>query len=135
MRARGTLTEAEIVALAPGDVVAVRIAGVWHEGIADEERDAQGRPFVWNSSKRTGRVERETWDRFGGGLRATRLGYFGKLPPSEVIANARARQGQPWTPIDNCQRFTRRCHGVRRAQPDAEAVGLAFLIALIAGGV
>lgn len=118
--------------LQTGEVVGVRISGVWHEGLI--ERSEQGEPWVWNKSKRTGRVERERFEEFApSSLRVVRIGYLGELPPSEVIERARARQGEQWTPIENCQRFTRQCHGVRRSAPDVDRVALALFIAMCGG--
>lgn len=123
----------DLAVLQTGEIVAVRVSGVWHEGIVDRERDADGRPHVWNKSKRTGRVEREPWDRFAGDLPTIRIGYPGQLEPSEVIARARAREGEEWTPIHNCQRFTRACHGVPSTTPELDALGVACLIAMVGG--
>lgn len=119
--------------IATGEIVAVRISGVWHEGIADEQRDAHGAPLIWNKSKRTGRVEREPWERFAGDLPTIRIGYPGQLEPAEVLARARAREGEEWTPIHNCQRFTRACHGVPSTTPELDALGVACLIAMVGG--
>lgn len=125
----------DLADLRAGEIVGVRISGVWHEGIVDLERDETGRPYVWNKSKRSGRVERESWATFGAGLPALRIGYPGTLPPEDVIARARERIGEEWTPIDNCQRFTRACHGVPARSPEADAIGVTFLVAMIGGPI
>jgi len=129
------LDDRELSELRAGEIVGVRIAGVWHEGIVDHERDEQGRPWIWNKSKRTGRVERESWESFGGALHAIRIGYPGTLEPDAVIERARARIGEAWTPIENCQRFTRSCHGVSARSPEADAIGVALLVAMVGGGL
>lgn len=139
LRRGSPLTDDQLAGIEPGEVIAVRIAGVWHEGIADRERDELGRPRVWNKSKRTGRVELEAWDDFAGRdmhgrrLATIRVGYLGKLPPDEVIARARARIGEAWTPIANCQRFTRACHGVPATSPEIDAIGVALLLSMLGG--
>lgn len=125
---RMPLHPARVPQLPTGVVVGVRISGVWHEGIVEQ---SDGTTWVWNKSKRTGRVERESWDAFGRNLPAVEIGYLGELPPDVVIARARARTGEQWTPVQNCQRFTRQCHGVRRGAPDVDAVGLACLFAML----
>lgn len=139
LRRGAPMTNNELASIQPGEVVAVRIAGVWHEGIADHDRDEHGRPWVWNKSKRTGRVEREAWDDFAGNdihgrrLATIRVGYLGKLSPDEVIGRARARLGEEWTPIANCQRFTRACHGVPATSPEIDAIGVALLLSMLGG--
>lgn len=133
MRGRRSLAAADVPGLDPGTIVAVRISGVWHEGIVDQERDADARPHVWNKSKRTGRVEREPWAWFARDLPTIEIGYLGTLPAVEVLARARAAAGEPWSPVENCQRFARRCHGVAARSPDLDALGVALLLAMVGG--
>lgn len=105
----------------PGAIVAVRVAGVWHEGIVSDRHDADGLPMVVHKSKRGKVATEEPWRRFAArGARVALVGYPSILPPELVLERARARIGEPWTAIDNCQRFTRRAHGVPARSPDLE---------------
>lgn len=104
-------TPTSIGELVAGDVVRVPVRGVWHEGIVTERRDEDG-PWVIGKSKRAGVVAEESWSVFTDGLEAERVGYFGELAPDEVLARARARLGERWSPWAHCQLFTRECHGV-----------------------
>ena len=99
-------------ALEPGQVVRVPVRGVWHEGIVTDRRDAHGRPFVIGKSKRAGVVAEEPWELFHAGQPVELVGQLGRLPAVEVLARARARLGERWTPWAHCQRFTRECHGL-----------------------
>ncbi len=97
--------------LVAGDVVRVPVRGVWHEGIVTDRHGADG-PWVISKSKRAGVVAEEPWPVFADGLEAELVGYFGELEPDEVLARARARVGERWTPWAHCQLFTRECHGI-----------------------
>lgn len=109
-----------------GSIVAVRVAGVWHEGIVSDRLDADGLPMVVHKSKRARVATEEPWRRFAPrGARVVLVGYPSILPPALVLERARARIGEPWSAVDNCQRYTRRAHGVPARSPDLErAAGL-----------
>lgn len=112
----------------PGAIVAVRVAGVWHEGIVSDARDADGLPKVIHKSKRAREAREEPWRLFAPrGARVVVVGYPSRLPAPLVLERARARIGEPWSAVDNCQRFTRRAHGVPARSPDVER--LAGLVA------
>jgi len=131
IRAR-QIEQSDVPTLRSGVVVGVRISGVWHEGLVEQEQG--GQTWIWNKSKRTGRVERESWQQFAPPAhRVIEIGYLGELSPEEVIERARQRQGEEWTPIANCQQFTRQCHGVRRAAPDIDRVAFALLLSMLGG--
>lgn len=116
----------------PGTIIAVRIGQVWHEGLVSDVRDLDGLPMVINKSKRTRRVEEEPFRIFAPRYLRTRVvGYPGRLPAPEVLSRARARIGEPWTLVQNCERFARSCHG-RPRSPTIEAAGV-LASALIGG--
>lgn len=110
----------------PGAIIAVRIQGVWHEGLIAGEREAPR--TVIHKSKRTGLAVEEPIGDFAAGGTVRIVGYPGKLPADEVLRRARARIGEPWTILENCQRFTRSCHGVPSRSPDLERTVLGFAI-------
>ncbi len=90
---------------------------------------------VIHKSKRTGRVVEEPIDTFAGGSTVRVLGYPGRLEAPEVLRRARARIGEPWTYTQNCQRFTRGCHGVPSRSPDVERTAVAGAIGAALAGL
>lgn len=120
----------------PGAIVQVRIQGVWHEGLIGEEPVEAPRPrTVIHKSKRTGAVVEEPLEDFASGFPVRVVGYPGRLGGAEVLSRARARIGEPWTVIQNCQRFTRGCHGVPSRSPDAERTIVAFTVGLLGSAI
>jgi hypothetical protein len=119
--------ERDVIARArrrPGVIVAVHVRGVWHEGIATDATDLDGLPVVIHKSKRTGHVTEEPWRLFAPRGRTVRIvGYPGRLSGADVLTRARATIGEPWSIVDNCQRWCRRCHAVPARSPTLEAVG------------
>lgn len=112
--------------LSPGVVVAVDV-GVWHEGIVSDRIDATGRPYVISCSRRAGRALEEPWATFApAGYRVAVVGYLSRLSPRAVVARARARIGEPWTPIRNCEAFARGCHGFH-GSPTVETIAAAAM--------
>jgi len=108
--------------LRPGTIIAVRVQGVWHEGLLSDQLDANGEPRVLHKSKRTYRAAEESAQQYAPDGRELRvIGYPGARAPSLVIGHARARIGEAWSVADNCQRYTRRAHGVPARSPDLEA--------------
>lgn len=101
----------------PGTVVRVAARGVWHEGIVTDRRGANGWPTVISKSVRVGIVAEEPWETFAQSGDVDRVGYLGQLAPGEVLARARARIGELWTPWSHCQIFTRECHGLLDPDP------------------
>lgn len=132
--------ERDVIARArkrPGVIVAVHVRGVWHEGIATDGTDLDGLPIVIHKSKRTGCVTEEPWRLFAPRARPIRIvGYPGRLSSADVLSRARATTGEPWTIVENCQRWARRCHGTPARSPTLEAgVGGAAGIVLAIGGL
>ncbi len=116
----------------PGAIVQVRIRGVWHEGLI-AEREPSPRTVI-HKSKRTDRVVEEPIETFAAGGTVRVLGFPGRLEAPEVLRRARARIGEPWTYTQNCQRFTRGCHGVPSRSPDLERTAIAGIAgAMLAG--
>lgn len=109
-----------------GSIVRVRIQGVWHEGLITGAPGAAR--TVVHKSKRVGRVTEEPIEDFAAGGVVRVLGFPGRLPGEQVIARARARIGEPWTWVHNCQRFTRGAHGVASRSPDLERTGIAVAV-------
>lgn len=103
----------------PGAIVAVRIQGVWHEGLIAGAPGDEARTVV-HKSKRTGAVVEEPLEAFRSGAVVRVMGYPGRLAGDEVLRRARARIGEPWSWVNNCQRFTRSVHGVPSRSPDLE---------------
>lgn len=104
---------------------------MWHEGLIAGEREAPR--TVIHKSKRVGRAVEEPIDAFAAGATVRIMGYPGRLSSDEVIRRARARIGEPWTILENCQRFTRGCHGVPSRSPDLERTALGLAIGALGG--
>lgn len=115
-----------------GAIVQVRIRGVWHEGLIAEPGTAR---TVIHKSKRHGRVVEEPIDGFAHGATVRVVGYPGRLEAAEVLRRARARIGEPWTYVQNCQRFTRSCHGVPSRSPDVERTAIAGSLGMVIAGL
>lgn len=108
-----------------GTILAVKVKGVHHEGIATGE----GR--VIHKSKRTGRVVEEPLDGFA--ARRPVL-VVGAAPDAETtIIAARARLGERWTHRRNCQRFVAEVSGVPRRSRDADRIVLALSTFVVVG--
>lgn len=99
------------------------VGQITHVGILGD-RFADGLPTVVHSSKlyrcvlempMRGFVERAVTP-------ARSLGYPGKLPESEVLARARSRIGQEWSPFRNCEHFVTWCHGLEPSSPQLRAL-------------
>lgn len=115
--------------LRPGTVISVRVAGVWHEGILSDRLDEDGAPRVLHKSKRTYRAEEETAAAFAPEGRQIRIvGFLGGRSSEMVVGAARSRIGEAWTVTDNCQRYTRRAHGVPARSPGLEAFAACVLL-------
>lgn len=124
----------KLATLRPGTIIAVRVAGVWHEGIVSDVIEDDGEPRVLHKSKRSYRAEEEPCRLFAPEGRELRVvGYPGRRSPDVVIGAARGRLGEEWTVIDNCQRYTRRAHGVPARSPGVEAFFACLLLGLTAG--
>ena len=120
-------TAVDIASLRPGTVIAVRVAGVHHEGLVSD------RPgFVIHKSARVGYAAEESLRDFSRGNRWYVVGYISKSEPSAVIERARTLVGarDPWTVLRNCRHFVRECHrrfvtptiaGIRREDTYAPA--------------
>ncbi len=100
----------------PGSILAVSVKGVSHEGLWT------GADVVHKSARR-GAVARESLARFAGSKLVRVCGTV----PVESVDRACARIGEPWTPIDNCQRFVVSVSGVPRVSRDASK-GVALLV-------
>lgn len=111
--------------LAPGVIVAVWVAPVWHEGIVSDRHDAEGLPLVISCSRRAGRACEEPWGTFAPeDCPIAVVGYPSRLRPRTVLARARAGLGREWTPTRNCEHFARSCHGMPES-PTAELLAAA----------
>lgn len=117
--------QATLRQLAPGVIVAVWVAPVWHEGIVSDRRGEDGLPLVISCSRRAGKACEEPWTTFAPADCAIAVvGYLSRLAPRTVLARARAGLGRPWTPTRNCEHFARSCHGVPES-PTAELLASA----------
>lgn len=105
-----------------GDVVGIAYKGVTHTGIVSHVEPGEVR--IIHKSKRRGRVAEESIGEFSAGRRVSRLGYPGHLTPEEVVSRARARLGERWTHVNNCQRFCASVHGAPMRSRDADKFGL-----------
>ena len=108
----------------PGSIVAVRIGLVKHQGLISD-RIVAGMPTVISNSKKRGCVAEEAWSEFAGGRQVDLLGYPGRLHPRDVLARARSRIGQPWTPTSNCEHFVAFAHGQEEWSPTLRACSIA----------
>lgn len=119
-------TAAILSRLVPGTIVAVDV-GVWHEGIVSDRRGDDGAPLVISCSRRAGCAREEPWGTFApAGCPVAVVGYPSSLPPRTVLARARARLGETWTPLRNCEAFARGAHGFH-GSPTAEGLTAAIV--------
>lgn len=98
---------------------------ITHVGILGDRIDTRdGLPSVIHSSKLyrcvlemplRGFVERAVTP-------ARSLGYPGRLSEGEVLARARSRIGQEWSPFRNCEHFVTWCHGLEPSSPQLRAL-------------
>lgn len=112
-----------------GDVVGfdMHLAGVGrivHVGILSDARGRDGLPTVVHSSKLYKCVLETTMPAFAANaLTPIRsLGYPGTLRPELVVARARSRIGQAWSPLQNCEHFATWCHGLAPTSPQLRAL-------------
>lgn len=121
-----------LATLRPGTIIAVRVSGVWHEGLLSDALDERGEPRILHKSKRSYRAEEETCCQYAPDGRELRIvGYPGARSSEVVIGYARSRIGEEWTITNNCQRYTRRAHGVPARSPDVEAFFACLLLGLV----
>lgn len=114
----------------PGTIVGVWIGIIQHVGILTESGTVIANSFVH------GGVIELPVPRFTIGKRLSLKGYPGRLPPQEVVTNARAEMGQPWNLFkNNCEHFVRRVHGLRPHSPQLQramfALGLTAVSLLL----
>lgn len=108
-----------------GTILAVKVKGVHHEGIATGD----GR--VIHKSKRTGRVVEEELTGFAAARPVVVVGYA--PDPETTLAAARLRMGEPWTHRRNCQRFVAEVAGIPRRSRDADRAVLVLSSFVVAG--
>lgn len=97
--------------------------------------NAHGVPTVISNSGHHGMVIEETLDQFraGGDLKVE--GYWGTLPPQQVLARARAKLGSKYLLFNwNCEHFARYAHGLKEESPQiavaSSLIGIALLIGI-----
>jgi hypothetical protein len=107
-----------------------------HLGIISNRRDAQGLPLVVNASKRTGRVEEETWANFTQGHDATVASIEAQYPPLEIVRRARSKIGHRWDLfLANCEHFASWARNGVAESPQLAAAAALVLFVLGAGAV
>ena len=117
----------------PGTVVYVRFLVVFtHKGIVSD-RWWNGKPMVIANSQDTRGVAEVPWDTFTGKRAWFVEGYPSRLPPYEVLHNARCKVGQPYDIWQfNCEHFVYGCHGKQPNSPQVAALGILAALGLIA---
>jgi len=119
-----------------GVEVSTRIGRIDHRGIVSDAYGADGQPRILHASQLLGRVVEEDATAFArkavGPIRF--VGYWGSLPPEEVIKRARSQIGTPYKLLRrNCEHFASETHGLAAASPQLrDTVGTAALSATMA---
>ena len=107
-----------------------------HCGIVTD-RYLHGAPTIISLPNAPTGAHEETWEQFAETdlvrVDAVRVeGYFGSLPPDEVLRRARLRLGEQWHLGWNCEHFVAWCHGLPPRSPQLEswvaAGGLGLLL-------
>lgn len=120
-------------ALQPGTVVSTGRIGFRHFGIVTD-RYVDGWPTVISNTGMYGKVMEESVAQFKSQWDLKVEGYWGVLPPLEVVARARAQLGSKYSLLKwNCEHFVRYVHGLRAESPQlgVAAVMVIFAVLLI----
>ena len=124
--------------LVPGTVLSVPTEwrGVWvtHFGIVTDRYEG-GERTVIAGSKRFGQVVEQRFSEFLDGQKHRVVEWYGNLPPSTVVARARASIGRKWKLLSqNCEHLVRDFHGLvpRSPQVDQAIAGLILAVGVVA---
>ena len=100
------------------------VGTIEHVGLLSDRVGADGLPAVVHSSKLQGVVGETSMSAFveraQGPMRI--VGYPGALPPAAVLARARARIGERWSPFSNCEHFVSYAHGLEPRSPQLDRI-------------
>ncbi|MBI4438175.1 lecithin retinol acyltransferase family protein [Candidatus Uhrbacteria bacterium] len=107
---------------------------VEHVGVVASLQDQQGLPFVYNASKRTGRIMLDSWAEFTQRREGRVLDVRGALDADEVLRRAHSRLGERWNLVfSNCEHYVRWCHDLDEESPQLQK-GLVVAGGLVALG-
>lgn len=116
--------------LIPGTVVSTGRPGYRHFGITTN-RYVNGIPTVISNTGKFGRVIEEPLSSFQEESDLRIEGYWGKLPPHEVLRRAETKFGSPYMLFtSNCEHFVRFVHGL---QPESPQLKLVFASLMLVG--
>ncbi len=119
-----------------GVEVSSRLGRIDHRGIVSDAYGPDGQPTIVHASNLLGKIVEESATDFMrkavGPIRS--LGFWGELPPGEVLRRARAQLGQPYRLLRrNCEHLVAQVHGLAPISPQLRsAVGGAALTATMA---
>lgn len=118
------------MAIRPGTILSTSRLGYRHFGISTD-RYVNEWPIVISNSGSHGKVVEESLEQFKeqGDIKVE--GYWGALPPHEVLARARAKLGSHYFLFNwNCEHFVRFAHGLEPKSPQ-----IALLAILCVGAI
>lgn len=111
------VNEIHLSSLEDGTVVCVRMFGVLtHVGVLSSRIDG-ARTVIFQSFSHQKAVELPHGEFTGGRLVSARANT-GRLPPWQIVANARAQIGEPYDLLsNNCEHLVSRAEGLRADSP------------------
>lgn len=113
-----------------GDILSTGRVGYRHFGLATGNY-INGQPTVISNSGHHGKVVEESLEQFQGQGDIKVEGYWGTLPPHEVVARARERLGSNYYLFNwNCEHLVRYAHGLKPESPQ-----IALAAALVIGAI
>lgn len=123
-----------LAALHPGTIVSTGQPGFRHYGVITGSY-INGWPTVISNTGKFRMVVEEPLALFHEQSDLRVEGYWGVLPPHEVLARARAKLGSPYSILtSNCEHFVRFVHGIEPESPQIQlAVAGAILLGLLIG--
>lgn len=119
-------------------MVTTRIGRLDHLGIVSDRYGADGQPMVLHASHLLGRVvEAPASDFVQMAVGPVRfVGYWGDLPPEEVLRRARAQIGKPYKLLSaNCEHFATGVHGLEPTSPQLRNAAAGTVVLATAVGV
>ena len=121
--------------LRPGTILSTGRPGFRHYGISTDQY-IDGLPTVISNTGKYVRVVEESLAQFQeqGDLKIE--GYWGSLPPQEVLRRAREKLGTRYLLLNwNCEHFVRFAHGLKPESPQVVFVAVMVIGAILLSGL
>lgn len=124
-----------LATLHPGTILSTGRPGYRHFGVTTDQY-INGLPTVISNTGKYGKVIEESLEQFQeqGDLKIE--GYWGLLPPQDVLRRAREKIGTRYLLLNwNCEHFVRFVHGLKLESPQVAAVAALCMVMLVIYGL